>query len=107
MNKYHVYHPFGGAINTFCERGVYEFQEVANVFSDSLSGAWKQAQNDFNEEYAALGIRSTCIGDIIQNVAGTCYMVTSDDFVEVPINVLQYIDWGNHMTTTDEEMSNF
>ena len=94
--NYQIYHPYGGELNHDCQRGVYEYKQVATVQAYSLPDAFTKAQNDFNPDYEKLGVRSTCIGDIIQ-CGPLYYMVTGTGFTEVPPTVVQYIDWGNHM----------
>ena len=64
-NLFNIYHPIGGAINHRCEQELYQYEQVATVFATSLEDAFKQGQNDFNDEYSELGFRSTCVGDII------------------------------------------
>jgi len=94
--EYVIYHPYGGDINHDCKRGEFEYKEVAHVHARSLNDVFQQSQNDFNEEYASLGIRSTCVGDIIR-LDDVYYMITGTGFVEVPPTVVQYIDWSNHV----------
>jgi|694.fasta_scaffold17891_23 hypothetical protein len=65
LQKYRVYHPANSELNTFCQLDI-RFKEVANVYANSLDDAFKKAQNDFSLEYEALGIRSTCVGDVIE-----------------------------------------
>ena len=99
MNKssiYFILHPVGGSLNNKCERGVFEFEHVALVTADSLEEAFIKAQNEFNEDYANLGHRSTSVGDIIENES-KYYMVMPLGFAEVPHTVVTYIDWANHV----------
>lgn len=42
-----------------------DFKYIGSVLATDINEAWKLAQNDFNEEYAQLGVRSTSIGDMI------------------------------------------
>jgi len=44
---------------------VHNYKEVAQIRAADLNDAWVRSQNDFNDVYAALGIRSTSVGDII------------------------------------------
>jgi hypothetical protein len=101
-NLFNIYHPVGGAINHKCERGMYEYEQVATIEAESLLDAYRLAQNDFNDEYSELGYRSTCVGDIITesddfgNV--THYIIDGIEFIQIPPTVLAYIDWGNHVS---------
>ena len=105
MRMYTVYQPLDGYINHNCVRGQFEFHVVFSLNAESLEDAFRLTQNDFNEEYASLGHRSTCVGDIILDVMrGKYYMVNSIGFTEVPSTVVSYIDWGNHTTFVDETM---
>lgn len=62
--KYEIYHSKGG-MNHSCEPKKYEYVHVTSVYADTLNEAFMMAQNDFNLEYAARGVRSTSVGDII------------------------------------------
>lgn len=42
-----------------------DFKYIGAVMATDINEAWKLAQNDFNEEYAQLGARSTSVGDMI------------------------------------------
>lgn len=99
-NLFNIYHPIGGSINHKCERGVYEYEQVAVVEAVSLEDAYRKAQNH-DSEYSELGVRSTCVGDIItmSDEFGTVthHIVDSFGFIEIPSTVLEYIDWGNHI----------
>ena len=91
---YTLYIPVGGHINYACVRGEFEYDSVFSVKADSLEEAFRLTQNDFNEEYASLGLRSSAVGDIFMDVMhGTYYMVNGIGFVEVPSTVVNYIDW--------------
>lgn len=96
--QYRIHHPFNGVLNTECVRGQHEYQEVTFVNATSLHQAYFLSQNDFNEQYASLNIRSTSVGDIITDPEGKHHMVKPMGFTEVPHTVLSYIDWGNHMS---------
>jgi hypothetical protein len=89
-----IYHPIDGEMNFQCERGKYEYECIATVEASSLQDAFKKAQNDFNPEYAKLGVRSTSVGDVIHG--NTTNMIKGIGFEEVPFTVISYIDWGNH-----------
>ena len=95
---YTLYIPVGGHINYACVRGEFEYDSVFSLKADSLEEAFRLTQNDFNEDYASLGLRSSAVGDIFMDVMhGTYYMVNGIGFVEVPSTVVNYIDWGNHL----------
>lgn len=98
QRQYDIYHPVGGVINHNCARGIYEYNKVATVPANSLNDAYHMAQNDANLAYAELGIRSTCVGDIIcENDVNRIHMVRGLGFdINIPMTVLNYIDWGNH-----------
>lgn len=66
MKKYHIYHPQHGSINYACATGCYNYEHVATVEADSIQDAFVKAQNDFNELYERLSLRSTCVGDLIR-----------------------------------------
>lgn len=42
-----------------------DFKYIGAVMATDINEAWKLAQNDFNEDYAQFGVRSTCVGDMI------------------------------------------
>jgi hypothetical protein len=96
LEDYDIYHPFGGEINHNCGRGVYEYSKVGTVSAHSLSDAFAMAQNDLGTHWDQLGVRSTCVGDVI-HVNGIYYMVTGTGFTVVSPTVVQYIDWSNHV----------
>lgn len=101
VRQFNIYHPFGGILNHDCQRGAYEYQLVATVEAHTLKAAYMLGQNDFNDTYALLGVRSTSVGDIITD-GDLCYFVTGTGFQEIPPTVLQYIDWSNHMETKEQ-----
>jgi hypothetical protein len=107
MNSYEIYHPIGGAMNYHCTPAMYEYTKVAEIFASSVEEAFKMSQNDFNEQYALLGIRSTSVGDIIA-MTGDDYLgfygqsdksimlVKGTGFQSVSPTWLSYIDWTIH-----------
>ena len=99
-NLVNIYHPLDGAINHKCERNIYEYEHVATVEATSLEDAFKQGQNCFNAEYAELGHRSTCVGDIltISDESGVIehYIVESFGFLQVPEEVINFINWDHN-----------
>lgn len=103
MKKCFTLHmPVGQALNYRCERGQHMFQTVCQFFIDTdeneslesqLNQAFIWTQNDFNQAYCGLGVRSSAVGDIISCVEGD-YMVVDFGFQQVPSTVRSYIDWG-------------
>lgn len=94
---YTIYHPFNGVLNSDCKRGLYEYVIVHNVDAVSLEDAFRKSQNDFDDVYRSLNLRSTSVGDIIcDDTTNKYYMVNGIGFTEVPFTVVSYIDWGNH-----------
>lgn len=89
--RYAIYHPSLG--NYYVPHRstltpYYVFKHIYSVDAESLEDAFKQAQNDFNPEYESLGVRSTCVGDIIQSESdfewGVCQMVANTGFLQLP-----------------------
>jgi hypothetical protein len=95
---YSVYHPVGGAMNHDCQPATYMYEFICNVNADSLEDAFKQCQNDFSEDYASLGKRSTSVGDIMQCLedcqAEQCTLIKGVGFETVSNQWLSYLDWG-------------
>jgi hypothetical protein len=95
---YTIYHPIDGSLNHHCKPGVYMYEKVYSLEADSLEEAFRLSQNDFNEDYALLGCRSTSVGDIIQSQEDwdnqCCHIVKGIGFQNVPNTWLTYIDWG-------------
>lgn len=110
MNTYRILHPLDGMINHYAERGKFEYETICTVQAKNLNDAFILGQNDFSEEYAELGKRSTSVGDIIiddsadaqEYPLGKHYFVMGVGFQEIPATVSQYIDWGNHVHDIDE-----
>lgn len=96
---YYIYHPNGGSMNHNCTPGQFMYMMVHKLEADSFEEAFKLSQNDFNEEYAELGHRSTSVGDIIMSQEdydnNRCHLVKGIGFEDVPITWLTYIDWSN------------
>ena len=65
MKTYDIYHPAWGKMNHECKPLQYEYVKVATLKAANLRDAYRLAQNDFNEEYEKIGVRSTSVGDII------------------------------------------
>lgn len=106
---YSIFHPLDGVMNHDCQAGLYMYQHVFTLEANSLEEAFKLAQNDFNEQYAALGVRSTSVGDIIQSQAdfeaNECHLVKGLGFGLVPNTWLSFIDWGAIDGITHESSS--
>lgn len=96
MITYHILHPKNGVLNTDCVRNQYAYDKVAKVQAKTLEEAFRLSQNDFSDDYASLGIRSTSVGDIIIDVRHEKhYFVSNVGFTEIPHTVASYIDWTN------------
>lgn len=81
MKKFFILHPLNGELNTKASTTAHSFEKIAELTTVDVSHAYYAAQNDFNEEYAKLGKRSTSVGDIIVNVTdGIMYMVEGSYF---------------------------
>jgi hypothetical protein len=92
--KYNIYHPLEGKMNSFCQPAQFEYKRVAEIEAVSLEEAWHLSQNDFNDEYAALNVRSTSVGDIIASAEDLvnlrCHLVKGMGFQEVSVRWLTY-----------------
>lgn len=76
--QYSIYHPLNGALNTFLDMSV-QYELVASVEAEDVLEAFTQAQNDFNDDYSKLHIRSTSVGDIIMSEQAHAYLLTSTE----------------------------
>lgn len=92
MKQFLIYH----AVTLKSQAEVYVQREfVCEVNAETLDAAFIASQNEFNEAYRALEIRSTCIGDIIQDKETTaCYIIMERGYQSVSKDILNYIDWG-------------
>ena len=90
MKIYNIYHPVDGKLNTHCESFAYTYEYVGTVEAENVAQAFKLAQNDFNEEYASLGHRSTSVGDIMTD-GDTHYMVKGTGFASCDPRLLKYV----------------
>ena len=97
MKKFRIYHPFNGELNTLCQPQTFEYKYVAFVEVENIHRVFKAAQNDFNPLYATLGIRNTCVGDIIQDENNNLFLIRGTMLTGIGRHWLEYIDWGNHM----------
>ena len=86
---YKILHPVDGKLNTQCDLASFQYEVVVEIEADSLRDAFYKSQNDFNDEYALAGIRSTSVGDIIQHDK-YYYMVNGIGFSEIGKNLLRY-----------------
>ena len=107
-NLFNIYHPIGGALNTNCVSDTYQYEQVATIEADSLLDAYRKAQNDYNSEYAELGFRSTCVGDIITesdefgNV--THHIIDGSGFIKVSEDMLLHTDVELNQTISAQRM---
>ena len=99
---YKILHPVDGKLNTQCDLASHQYEVVVEIEADSLRDAFYRSQNDFNDEYALAGLRSTSVGDIIQHDR-YYYMVNGIGFSEIGRNMLRYKDNLNFKPTKDEE----
>ena len=86
---YKILHPINGELNSQCDLASFQYEVVVEIEADSLRDAFYRSQNDFNDEYALAGIRSTSVGDIIQHDK-YYYMVNGIGFSEIGKNLLRY-----------------
>lgn len=85
LKRFGIYHPENGFQNILCKVDVCEYEYVASVEAENLVKSFYKAQNDFNPAYAAHGIRSTSVGDIIAYDAQV-YMVNGSGYKRIPKN---------------------
>jgi hypothetical protein len=100
--RYKIFHPINGELNTQCDLASYQYEAVAEVEANSLRDAFYRSQNDFNDEYALAGLRSTSVGDVIKH-GNTFYMVNGIGFSEIAKNLMRYNDKLNFKTNNDEK----
>ena len=89
MKTYKIYHPIDGQLNTQCKYYTYMYECIGSINAENIVDAFRLSQNDFNEEYALLGHRSTSIGDIITDGVNH-YMVKGTGFASCDPRLLQY-----------------
>lgn len=99
---YKILHPIDGKLNTQCDLASFQYETVAEIEANSLRDAFYKSQNDFSDEYALIGIRSTSVGDIIQQ-GRFYYMVNGIGFSEIGKNLLRYKENLNFKSTNNEE----
>jgi hypothetical protein len=98
---YKILHPINGELNSQCDLASFQYEVVVEIEADSLRDAFYRSQNDFNDEYALAGIRSTSVGDIIQHDR-YYYMVNGIGFSEIGRNMLRYKDNLNFKSKENE-----
>lgn len=105
MKKYSVYHAKNG-FNTFCEPKMFEYEFITTVEALDLQKIFRVTQNDWSAQYAALGVRSTSVGDIIYDMdTHTAYVITGtgfkpidfDEFVSVKTKIEPDITFQSEM----------
>lgn len=82
LRKFGVYHPKDGALNYDFKPENYEYEPIALVEAENLVRSFYRAQNGFNKEYALMGRRSTCVGDLITDETNV-YMVFSNGYRKI------------------------
>lgn len=98
---YKILHPINGELNSQCDLASFQYEVVVEIEADSLRDAFYRSQNDFNDEYALAGLRSTSVGDIIQHDK-YYYMVNGIGFSEIGKNLLRYKDNLNFKPNENE-----
>ena len=88
MKKFTIYHPIHGQLNPQCLKNLYDYVPICHVVTEDLEEAFKQAQNDFNTDYAKMKVRSTCVGDIISTEDGKYFLIKGVGFTEVTVDWL-------------------
>ena len=78
--KVTVYHPILDKMNPLAENG-YTYKPVGSIESDEKN-LFRNLQNDFNDEYRALDVRSCMTGDIYQ-IENKFFMFTGFNIKEV------------------------
>lgn len=90
---FEIYHPVFGELNSECTPNTHEYEYIGDVEANSLEGAFKNAQNDFNPDYGFLDVRSTSVGDIIKDEDNRYYIVEGIGFKEVDSDWVKFINW--------------
>jgi len=83
LKRFGVFHPKGGELNMGLEFDKFDYEYITSIEVETLVSVFYQTQNDFNPEYAALGKRSTSVGDII-NAQGQLYMYKGVGYKRIP-----------------------
>lgn len=88
LSMFHIYHCIEKQY-MFTDRERQTRKYVGSVMAKDLDDAFRMAQNDFNEDYRKYKVRSTSIGDLIQDDYGF-YMITG-----IGMKLLCLVDNGN------------
>ncbi len=104
MNKqFHIYHLLPG----YTDRNVVVAQRqfVLSVDAPSLDSAFLRTQAHFDLDYAILELRSTTIGDAIYDpLEDRLYLVQEQDFKEIDVCLINYVDCGINMRLIHEDI---
>ena len=93
MKQFTIAHPVSGEMNHNCDKNLFEYADICDVYATSLNHAFQQAQNDFNDDYSLADVRSTSVGDIIIDLEeNKHYMVKGLGFEEIPDSVTNYVN---------------
>ena len=90
---FEIFHPVFGALNSECTPNTHEYEYICDVEANSLDGAFANAQNDVNPDYAYLDVRSTSVGDIIKDEDNRYHLVKGLGFEEVDSDWIKFINW--------------
>ena len=91
MKKFLIYHVVGNVFNEV----LVQRKLVHELYADTLDAAVIRSQSALNEDYAALDIRDTRSGDLIQDVeTQACYVILEKGYQSVPKNILSYVDFS-------------
>lgn len=95
--KFSIYHPTGGRLNTECLPKAFMYEHICTIDASSFAEAFRLTQNDWDEEYRRIGVRSTSVGDIIQSDNdqrhGACHLIEGNGFKQISDDWLHFIDW--------------
>lgn len=78
---YHIFHTINKAYLGI-ERVEQPRKYIGWVMAEDLQDAWIKAQNDWNPHYREYKVRSTCIGDFIQDDEAI-YMIIGNGFQKI------------------------
>ena len=93
MKLFTIVHPVDSKMNHDCDKDLFEYTKICNVSAISLNDAFQKAQNDFNDDYSLIDVRSTSVGDIIIDIEeNKHYMVKGLGFEEIPHSVANYVN---------------
>ena len=92
--KFDIYHPAFGELNTLRKPNSFEYERITTIEADSLDEVFTKSQNDFNEDYALLDVRSTSIGDIVEDIDDErYYIIEPNGFTEVNCMWVNFVNW--------------